>query len=128
MLFSFFIFVIILSLHILPFYFFFKFFYSLTKPDIALELVRLVTQEPQESENPENRFVLPNLACEILTSDIQPMYNVLSHEEEIWKCFFSFLEDNEPPLNSLMASYFSRTLCSLILKTGSQVCILLILF
>ncbi|XP_026822188.1 serine/threonine-protein phosphatase 6 regulatory subunit 3 isoform X1 [Rhopalosiphum maidis] len=92
----------------------------LTKPDIALELVRLVTQEPQENENPENRFVLPNLACEILTSDIQPMYNVLSHEEEIWKCFFSFLEDNEPPLNSLMASYFSRTLCSLILKTGSQ--------
>ncbi|KAF0758565.1 serine/threonine-protein phosphatase 6 regulatory subunit 3 isoform X1 [Aphis craccivora] len=92
----------------------------LTKPDVALELVRLVTQEPQENENPENRFVLPNLACEILTSDIQPMYNVLSHKEEIWKCFFSFLEDNEPPLNSLMASYFSRTLCSLILKTGSQ--------
>jgi len=92
----------------------------LTKPDVALELVRLVTQEPQENEKPETRFVLPNLACEILTSDIQPMYNVLSHEEDIWKCFFSFLEDNEPPLNSLMASYFSRTLCSLILKTGSQ--------
>lgn len=101
---------------------------SLTKPDIALELVRLVTQEPQENEKPEAQFVLPNLACEILTSDIQPMYNVLSSEEEIWKCFFSFLEDNEPPLNSLMASYFSRTLCSLILKTGSQVCLLVILF
>ncbi|VVC26842.1 SIT4 phosphatase-associated protein family [Cinara cedri] len=92
----------------------------LTKPDIALELVRLVTQEPPENEKPETRFVLPNLACEILTSDIQPMYHVLSHEEDIWKCFFGFLEDNEPPLNSLMASYFSRTLCSLILKTGSQ--------
>ncbi|XP_025414075.1 serine/threonine-protein phosphatase 6 regulatory subunit 3 isoform X2 [Sipha flava] len=92
----------------------------LTKPDVALALVRLVTQEPQENEKPEMRFVLPNLACEILTSDIQPMYNVLSHEEDIWKCFFSFLEDNEPPLNSLMASYFSRTLCSLILKTGTQ--------
>lgn len=92
----------------------------LTKPDIALELVRLVTQDPQENEKPDTRFVLPNLACEILTSDIQPMYNVLSHEEDIWKCFFSFLEDNEPPLNSLMASYFSRTLCSLILKNGSQ--------
>lgn len=98
------------------------FCYSLTKPDVALALVRLVTQEPQENEKPEMRFVLPNLACEILTSDIQPMYNVLSHEEDIWKCFFSFLEDNEPPLNSLMASYFSRTLCSLILKTGTQVC------
>ncbi|XP_050419591.1 serine/threonine-protein phosphatase 6 regulatory subunit 3 [Adelges cooleyi] len=92
----------------------------LTKPDIALELVRLVTQEPTDNTKPETRFVLPNLACEILTSDIQPMYNVLSHEEDIWKCFFSFLEDNEPPLNPLMASYFSRTICSLILKTGSQ--------
>ncbi|XP_050539705.1 serine/threonine-protein phosphatase 6 regulatory subunit 3-B [Daktulosphaira vitifoliae] len=92
----------------------------LTKPDVALELVRLVTQEPEKSVQPETRFVLPNLACEILTSDVQPMYNVLSHEEEIWKCFFNFLEDNEPSLNPLMASYFSRTLCSLILKTGSQ--------
>lgn len=105
----------------------FLFCCSLTKPDIALELVRLVTQEPQENEKPETQFVMPNLACEILTSDIQPMYNVLSHEEDIWKCFFSFLEDNDPPLNSLMASYFSRTLCSLILKTGSQVCISIIL-
>lgn len=93
-----------------------------------MELVRLVTQEkPLDNEKPEVLYVLPNLACEILTSDIQPMYNVLSHEEEIWKCFFSFLEDNEPPLNSLMASYFSRTLCSLILKTGSQVCTFVII-
>lgn len=92
-----------------------------------MELVRLVTQEPQENDKLETRFVLPNLACEILTSDIQPMYNVLSHEEDIWKCFFSFLENNEPPLNPLMASYFSRTLCSLILKTGSQVCLFLFL-
>lgn len=93
-----------------------------------MELVRLVTQEPQENEKLETRFVLPNLACEILTSDIQPMYNVLSHEEDIWKCFFSFLENNERPLNSLMASYFSRTLCSLILKTGSQVCLFFIIY
>lgn len=107
-------------------YFKILFYCSLTRPDIALELVRLVTQEPQDDEKPETRFILPNLACEILTSDIQPMYNVLSHEEDIWKCFFNFLEDNEPPLNSLMASYFSRTLCSLILKTGSQVCIIYI--
>ncbi|XP_073975675.1 phosphatase 6 regulatory subunit 1-like protein fmt isoform X3 [Rhodnius prolixus] len=88
------------------------------RSDILNQLVSLVTEEPSEELEEHERYRLPNLACEVLTTDI-PRLNERLTDKEILTKLFSFLE-NEPPLNPLLASFFSRTLSMLICRKTDQ--------
>uniref|UniRef100_A0A224X782 Putative sap family cell cycle dependent phosphatase-associated protein n=1 Tax=Panstrongylus lignarius TaxID=156445 RepID=A0A224X782_9HEMI len=88
------------------------------RSDILNQLVCLVTEEPSEDLEEHERYKLPNLACEVLTTDI-PRLNERLTDKEILTKLFSFLE-NESPLNPLLASFFSRTLSMLICRKTDQ--------
>uniref|UniRef100_A0A8C3VCZ0 Protein phosphatase 6 regulatory subunit 2 n=1 Tax=Catharus ustulatus TaxID=91951 RepID=A0A8C3VCZ0_CATUS len=72
------------------------------------QLVTLITHEPPVDMDEKVRFKYPNTACELLTSDA--LLNIL----------YEFLE-HEPPLNPLLASFFSKTIGNLIARKTEQV-------
>lgn len=89
------------------------------KPDVLRELVSLITTEPPSETDLSEQYRYPNLACELLTSDL-PALNERLASEEILNKLYQFLQ-NEPPLNPLLSSYFSRTLSILISRKSEQV-------
>ena len=83
------------------------------------QLVGLVTEEPNDELEEHEKYRRPNLACEVLTTDIPVLNERLSDKTSLTKLYF-FLE-KEPPLNPLLASFFSRTLSMLICRKADQV-------
>lgn len=100
-------------------YYIFRLYSSLLKPEILHELVSLITTEPSSELEETEQYKYPNLACELLTSDL-PAINERLASEDILNQLYSFLE-NDPPLNPLLSSYFSRTLSILISRKSEQV-------
>ncbi|XP_037524345.1 serine/threonine-protein phosphatase 6 regulatory subunit 3 isoform X4 [Rhipicephalus sanguineus] len=80
----------------------------LVKPEVMDELVDLITHEPPEDVDEKMRYKYPNIACEILTSDVQQINDTLVRSETLMAKLLGFL-DNEPPLNPLLASFFTKT-------------------
>lgn len=54
-----------------------------------------------------------NTACELLTCDVSVINDKVSGDESLLNALYSFLEQ-DPPLNPLLASFFSKTFGSLI--------------
>ncbi|KAL1466195.1 hypothetical protein MTO96_042897 [Rhipicephalus appendiculatus] len=50
----------------------------LVKPEVMDELVDLITHEPPEDVDEKMRYKYPNIACEILTSDVQQINDTLT--------------------------------------------------
>ncbi|RZC37515.1 serine/threonine-protein phosphatase 6 regulatory subunit 3, partial [Asbolus verrucosus] len=92
----------------------------LLKPEMMEELVSLITREPSPELDERIRFKYPNIACELLTSDVPAINERLASDEVLLDKLYSFLEC-EPPLNPLLASYFSRIMGALIAKKTEQV-------
>ncbi|XP_065210136.1 serine/threonine-protein phosphatase 6 regulatory subunit 3-B [Planococcus citri] len=90
----------------------------ISKPEILGELVDLITLEPSKELDEAEQYKYPNLACELLTSDL-PALNERLVSEEILNKLYKFLQ-NDPPLNPLLSSYFSRTLSILISRKSEQ--------
>lgn len=65
----------------------------------------------------------PNISCELLTSDVSQMNDRLGEDESLLMKLYSFLL-NDPPLNPLLASFFSKVLSILISRKPEQVNIL----
>uniref|UniRef100_A0A8C5SZW2 Protein phosphatase 6 regulatory subunit 2 n=1 Tax=Laticauda laticaudata TaxID=8630 RepID=A0A8C5SZW2_LATLA len=84
------------------------------------ELVQLISREPPLDVDEKVRFKYPNTACELLTSDVPQISDRLGGDEALWDVLYSFL-DQEPPLNPLLASFFSKTIGSLIARKAEQV-------
>ncbi|XP_077530779.1 phosphatase 6 regulatory subunit 1-like protein fmt isoform X3 [Haemaphysalis longicornis] len=80
----------------------------LVKPEVMEELVDLITHEPPEDVDEKVRYKYPNVACEILTSDVPQINEALVRSEPLMAKLLGFL-DNEPPLNPLLASFFTKT-------------------
>lgn len=80
----------------------------LVRPDIMDELVSLIIQEPAEDVDEKLRYKYPNIACEILTSDVPQINEALVRSETLMAKLLGYLEA-EPPLNPLLASFFSKT-------------------
>lgn len=97
------------------------FCYSLTRPDVLSELVTLITTEPSTDIPEKDRYKHSNIACELLTTDIPSLNERLARDDAVLSKLYSFLEA-EPPLNPLLASFFSRTMGVLIVRKGEQVC------
>uniref|UniRef100_A0A8B9IRC3 Protein phosphatase 6 regulatory subunit 2 n=1 Tax=Amazona collaria TaxID=241587 RepID=A0A8B9IRC3_9PSIT len=84
------------------------------------ELVNLITHEPPMDMEEKIRFKYPNTACELLTSDVPQINDKLGGDETLLNILYDFL-DHEPPLNPLLASFFSKTIGNLIARKTEQV-------
>ncbi|PWA24276.1 hypothetical protein CCH79_00019949, partial [Gambusia affinis] len=84
------------------------------------ELVNLITTEPPADLEERSRFKFPNIACELLTSDVSIINDKLGGDESLLETLYKFL-DKEPPLNPLLASFFSKTIGNLIARKTEQV-------
>ncbi|NWR80764.1 PP6R2 phosphatase, partial [Centropus unirufus] len=84
------------------------------------ELVNLITHEPPMEMDEKVRFKYPNTACELLTSDVPQINDKLGGDETLLNILYDFL-DHEPPLNPLLASFFSKTIGNLIARKTEQV-------
>ncbi|TRY82375.1 hypothetical protein DNTS_015112 [Danionella cerebrum] len=92
----------------------------LSKDHCMQELVTLITEEPPADLEEKTRFKFPNIACELLTSDVALINDKLGGEESLLEKLYHFLEQ-EPPLNPLLASFFSKTIGNLIARKTEQV-------
>uniref|UniRef100_A0A673XPX4 Protein phosphatase 6 regulatory subunit 2 n=1 Tax=Salmo trutta TaxID=8032 RepID=A0A673XPX4_SALTR len=84
------------------------------------ELLHLITTEPPAGLEETKRFKHPNIACELLTSDVGVINDKLGGEKPLLDILYSFLEQ-PPPLNPLLASFFSKTIGNLITRKTEQV-------
>ncbi|XP_066175048.1 serine/threonine-protein phosphatase 6 regulatory subunit 2 isoform X4 [Sylvia atricapilla] len=84
------------------------------------QLVTLITHEPPVDMDEKVRFKYPNTACELLTSDVPQINDKLGGDEILLNILYDFL-DHEPPLNPLLASFFSKTIGNLIARKTEQV-------
>ena len=62
----------------------------------------------------------PNISCELLTSDVGQINDRLGEDDNLLMKLYGFLQ-NEPPLNPLLASFFSKVLSILIGRKPEQV-------
>uniref|UniRef100_A0A3B4A109 Uncharacterized protein n=1 Tax=Periophthalmus magnuspinnatus TaxID=409849 RepID=A0A3B4A109_9GOBI len=92
----------------------------LSQDQCMKELVELITNEPSEALEERSRFKFPNIACELLTSDVSILNDKLGGDESLLEMLYRFLEQ-EPPLNPLLASFFSKTIGNLIARKTEQV-------
>ncbi|XP_034163223.1 serine/threonine-protein phosphatase 6 regulatory subunit 2a isoform X3 [Pangasianodon hypophthalmus] len=83
------------------------------------ELVSLITEEPSSDLEEKTRFKLPNIACDLLTSDVTAINDKLGGDVSLLEKLYSFLEQ-DPPLNPLLASFFSKTIGNLIARKTEQ--------
>ncbi|XP_012504249.1 PREDICTED: serine/threonine-protein phosphatase 6 regulatory subunit 2 isoform X4 [Propithecus coquereli] len=84
------------------------------------ELVSLVTQDPPLDMEEKVRFKYPNTACELLTCDVPQISDRLGGDGRLLGLLCDFL-GREPPLNPLLASFFSKTIGNLIARKTEQV-------
>ncbi|XP_047641829.1 serine/threonine-protein phosphatase 6 regulatory subunit 2 isoform X1 [Phacochoerus africanus] len=96
----------------------------LCRPQCMEELVNLVTQDPALDVEEKARFKYPNTACELLTCDVPQINDRLGGDETLLNLLYDFL-DREPPLNPLLASFFSKTIGNLIARKTEQVIVFL---
>ncbi|KAF3859631.1 hypothetical protein F7725_022030 [Dissostichus mawsoni] len=74
----------------------------------------------QELINVYMNVRFPNIACELLTSDVSLINDKLGADESLLEVLYHFLEQ-DPPLNPLLASFFSKTIGNLIARKTEQV-------
>lgn len=89
------------------------------KQEVLQELVTLTTTEPPEDIDERSRFKYANIACEMITCDIPSLNERLAGDETLLSKLYAFL-DREPPLNPLLASFFSKIMAVLIAKKTEQ--------
>ncbi|XP_003978570.2 serine/threonine-protein phosphatase 6 regulatory subunit 2a [Takifugu rubripes] len=94
--------------------------FFLSQDHCMQELVNLITTEPPTDIEERSRFKFPNIACELLTSDVAIINDKLGGDESLLEVLYHFLEQ-DPPLNPLLASFFSKTIGNLIARKTEQV-------
>uniref|UniRef100_A0A8C1X5L6 Protein phosphatase 6, regulatory subunit 2b n=1 Tax=Cyprinus carpio TaxID=7962 RepID=A0A8C1X5L6_CYPCA len=92
----------------------------LTRDSSMLELLNLITHEPPADREERLRYKFANVACELLTCDVSLINDKVGGDESLLNTLYSFLEQT-PPLNPLLASFFSKTFGNLITRKTEQV-------
>ncbi|XP_071792089.1 serine/threonine-protein phosphatase 6 regulatory subunit 3-like isoform X2 [Asterias amurensis] len=87
----------------------------LVRTDIMDELVGLITKEPSGDMEEQLQYRHPNMACELLTSDVGAISDKLADTESAMTALWAFLNP-QPPLNPLLASFFSKTIGTLLVR------------
>lgn len=93
--------------------------FSLNRPDILEELVTLITTEPSSDLDEKQRFLHPNLACEILTCDIPSIKQRMAEDQNLLNKLYGFFEQKSQ-LNPLLASFICKTFGMFIVKNMDQ--------
>jgi len=91
----------------------------LSKPDVVKTMLELVTTDPPGPIEDLQRFKLPNVASEVLTTDIQGVSDVICEKESL-DMIWGILE-GEAPLNPLLASYFAKIIKNLLNRRPDQI-------
>ncbi|XP_061713972.1 serine/threonine-protein phosphatase 6 regulatory subunit 3 isoform X2 [Cydia pomonella] len=91
----------------------------LTRPDILAELVTLITEEPPKNVELSLQYRHATIACEVLTSQLPTLSDRLSMDTVQMHRLCDFI-NREPPLNPLLASYFSKTIEMLLDRSPKQ--------
>ncbi|XP_048886579.1 serine/threonine-protein phosphatase 6 regulatory subunit 3-like isoform X2 [Brienomyrus brachyistius] len=92
----------------------------LVQPQSMEDLVGYVTQEPSDDMDEKLKYKFPNISCELLTSDVSRINDKLGEDESLLTKLYSFLQ-HDPPLNPLLASFFSKVLSILIRRKPDQI-------
>lgn len=79
----------------------------------------LITTEPPTDIADNIRFKYPNIACEILTSEVPALIERLVGSRSTLEKLYAFLEQ-DPPLNPLLTSFCSKTFGMLLSKKSDQ--------
>merc|ERR1719334_60102 len=87
----------------------------LTKKESMEVLMNLIVKEPIDDEDEKVRYKYPNIACELLTSDVNMINDSLAENPDLLNQLYAFLEI-ESPLNPLLASFFSKVMGLLITR------------
>lgn len=90
------------------------FFHSLTQTKILEELIDMIIVEPAADVDEKIRFKHSNIACELLTSDLDLINDALL-EPKLLNKLYTFIE-TESQLNPLQASFFSKTMSMLSMR------------
>lgn len=93
---------------------------SLTKPEVLAELITLITEEPPKNVELAAQYRHANIACEVLTSHLSMLSDRLSMDATQMNRLCDFI-NRDPPLNPLLASYFSKTVEMLLERSPKQV-------
>ncbi|XP_045485308.1 serine/threonine-protein phosphatase 6 regulatory subunit 3-B [Pieris rapae] len=91
----------------------------LTRPEILTELIALITEEPSKDVELTTQYRHSNIACEVLTSQLSGLMSSLCIDVKQMNRLCDFL-NRDPPLNPLLASYFSRTIETLLKRSPMQ--------
>lgn len=67
----------------------------------------------------------PNIACELLSADVNDIIDALTEEDCYLDQFNDFLM-RKPPLNPLSASFYMRVMAMLIQKKGERVRVMIL--
>ncbi|CAB3254220.1 unnamed protein product [Arctia plantaginis] len=91
----------------------------LTKPETLADLITLITEEPPKNVELATQYRYANIACEVLTSHLSMLSDRLSQDATQMNRLCDFI-NKDPPLNPLLASYFSKTVEMLLEKSPRQ--------
>ncbi|XP_038047088.1 serine/threonine-protein phosphatase 6 regulatory subunit 3-like isoform X2 [Patiria miniata] len=87
----------------------------LSRSEIMDELISYITKEPSGELEEQLQYKHPNMACELLTSEVAEISDKLAETDSAMSALWGFL-DHEPPLNPLLASFFSKTIGTLLVR------------
>ena len=92
----------------------------MTKFENIIKLVDYIVAVPSEKLDEKQRFKYSSISCELLTSDINSINDILISHEQIIDRLYSFIDTNET-LNPLLASYFAKVMGCLIKRNSEYV-------
>ncbi|KAI5624326.1 serine/threonine-protein phosphatase 6 regulatory subunit 2, partial [Silurus asotus] len=91
----------------------------LTQDSSLQELISLIIHEPPSDREEKLRYKYANTACELLTCDVSAINDKVGGDDSLLNTLYTFLEQ-DPPLNPLLASFFSKTFGNLIARKTEQ--------
>ncbi|KFM28361.1 Serine/threonine-protein phosphatase 6 regulatory subunit 2 [Auxenochlorella protothecoides] len=84
-------------------------------------LLRFLVEVPDEEEDdPKRRFKYPFAACEVFCCEVEGIFQTLLEDEVLMDLLFSLLA-SPPPLNCMLAGYFSRVVGCLLARHVEEV-------
>lgn len=92
----------------------------LVQEEIIRELLHYIVDPPDGSVDDAVRYKYSNIACELITLDIDSILEKIANEKECLDILWSFV-DTPPPLNPLVASFFSKSFAILISRKCEEI-------
>lgn len=91
----------------------------LIREDIIKELIHLVVDQPEDDIEETLKFKYMNLACEVITSDVDAILDKIANCQELLDILWAYIE-TQTPLNPLTASFFSKVFTHLICRKSDE--------